>query len=238
MCVNGSFRLCSSALVYHLHTSNTGQELTLKRQDATANDLESENLAQVWKASWFYLNSRSPPLAQKRHPPQPVYRAKSCSVWLRIIVRPSLWNKNSSMANHTGEGVVSPNAFTKFPTGVFGRAAARKTRSSASRLRKAACDPTSLFSNDGTRPLAPPAMLVCALYPFLLVRGLISPTISHPTTSSLARIWLASGSRIRPAHSLKNAGDVVILFLLYNVEASLLFVAVDDIAFMLLESTI
>ena len=133
MCVNGSFRLCSSALVYHFHTSNTGQELTLKRQDATANDLESENLAQVWKASWFYLNSRSPPLTQKRNPPQPVYRAKSCSVWPRIIVRPSLWNKNSSMANQTREGGVSPNGLTKDPTGVFGTGAARKSRSRASK---------------------------------------------------------------------------------------------------------
>ena len=167
-----------------------------------------------------------------------MYRAKSCSVWPRIIVRPSLWNKNSSTANQAGEGGASPNALRKDPTGVFGTGAARKGRPRASRLRKAACDPTSVFSNDGTRPSAPAVMVVRALYPFLLVRGLISPTISHLTAGSRASIWLASGLRIRPAHSLENAADWVILSLLYYVEASLLFVAVDGIAFMLLESTI
>jgi hypothetical protein len=45
--IDSNFRLCSSALVYHPYTINTGQELTLERQDITRNDLESENLAQV-----------------------------------------------------------------------------------------------------------------------------------------------------------------------------------------------
>ena len=131
-----------------------------------------------------------------------MYRAKLCSVWPRIIVRPSLWNKTSSTANQAGEGAASPNALTKDPTGVFGIGAARRSRSRASRLPKAACDPTSVFSNDGTRPSGPAAMGVSTLCPFFLVRGLISPTISHLINGSLARIWRASGLRMRPAYSL------------------------------------